>query len=130
MKMLVERRILNSVLETVADGIINITPSGEITRFNHAAEIMFGYEASEIIGKNVKILMPAKYASNHDQYLNNFLTTGIKRVIGGKARLATGLKKDGQEFPIELSISEVKESDSHLFTGILVTNHRNYKGYD
>jgi PAS domain S-box-containing protein len=130
MKMLVERRILNSVLETVADGIINITPTGEITRFNHAAEAMFGYESHEVIGKNVKILMPAKYASNHDAYLNNYMTTGIKVAIGGKARLLTGVKKDGLEFPIELKISEVKENDSHLFTGILITYNRNCEGYD
>ena len=115
--MLVERRILNSVLGSVADGIINITTTGEITRFNQAAETIFGYEASEVIGKNVKMLMPMKYAQNHDSYLNNYMTTGIKSAVGGKARLLSGVKKDGQEFPLELKISEVKENDTHLFTG-------------
>ena len=119
MKMLVERRILNSVLETVADGIINITPTGEIARFNHAAQIMFGYDASEVIGKNVKMLMPLKYAQHHDSYLSNFKDTGAKNALGGKARLLTGVKKNGTEFPIELKVSEVKENDSHLYTGTL-----------
>ncbi|KAI8930118.1 adenylate and guanylate cyclase catalytic domain-containing protein [Entophlyctis helioformis] len=118
MRMLVERRILNSVLETVVDGIINITPTGVILRFNAAAEKMWGYKSGEIIGKNIKSLMPERYAVNHDQYLTNYLTTGIKKVIGGNRRVF-GLKKDGTEFPIQLSLSEVKENDQHMFTGIV-----------
>ncbi|KAI8930119.1 adenylate and guanylate cyclase catalytic domain-containing protein [Entophlyctis helioformis] len=117
MLMLVERRILNSVLNTVVDGIINITPNGAITRFNAAAERMFGYKADEIIGKSINSLMPERYAVNHDQYLTNYLTTGIKKAIGRNRRVF-GLKKDGTEFPIQLSLSEVKENDQHFFTGI------------
>ncbi|KAI8930117.1 adenylate and guanylate cyclase catalytic domain-containing protein [Entophlyctis helioformis] len=90
MRMLVERRILNSVLETVVDGIINITPLS---------------------------LMPERYAVNHDQYMLNYLTTGVRKVIGTSRRVI-GLKKDGTEFPIQLSLSEVKENDQHMFTGI------------
>lgn len=124
MKMLIERRILNSVLETVADGIINITPVGVIVRFNSAAEAMFGtsclivgYKAEEVIGTNITNLMPNRYAENHHTYLNNYLTTGIKKVIG-TGRRVSGLKKDGTEFPLHLSISELKDDDEHLFTGI------------
>ncbi|KAH6580917.1 hypothetical protein BASA50_002113 [Batrachochytrium salamandrivorans] len=117
MKMLVERRILNSVLETVVDGIINITPTGTIRRFNAAAENMFGYSSSEVIGKNIKMLMPYRYSRDHDSYLTNYLTTGVKKVIGS-GRHVHGLKKDGTEFHLQLSISEVKENDQHLFTGI------------
>ncbi|KAI8930120.1 adenylate and guanylate cyclase catalytic domain-containing protein [Entophlyctis helioformis] len=117
MLMLVERRILNSVLNTVVDGIINITPNGAITRFNAAAERMFGYKADEIIGKSINSLMPERYAVNHDQYILNYLTTGIKKAIGRNRRIY-GLKKDGTEFPIQLSLSEVKENDQHFFTGI------------
>ena len=117
MQMLVERRILNSVLESVVDAIINITPNGTLARFNAAAEKMWGYQASEVIGKNIKMLMPDRYALNHDTYLNNYLTTGIKKVIGSGRRVF-GLKKDGTEFPVQLSVSEVKENEEHLFTGI------------
>jgi PAS domain S-box-containing protein len=117
MKMLVERRILNSVLETVADGIINITPVGEIVRFNHAAELMFGYTSSEVIGNNITMLMPEHFAKDHHTFLTNYLTTGVKKVIGIGRRVA-GLRKNGQEFPLHLSISEMKENGEHLFTGI------------
>ncbi|KAJ3273908.1 hypothetical protein HDV01_003739 [Terramyces sp. JEL0728] len=117
MKMLVERRVLNSVLESVADGIINITPDGCITRFNHAAERMFGYSDNEVIGLNISRLMPTRYAENHSQYLDNYLSTGVKKVIGTGRRIY-GLKKDSTEFPIHLSISELKDNGEHLFTGI------------
>ncbi|KAJ3369356.1 hypothetical protein HDU91_007277 [Kappamyces sp. JEL0680] len=101
MKMLIERRILNSVLETVADGIINITTTGTIVRFNHAAEVMFGYKAAEVIGSNITVLMPERFAVNHDSYLSDYLNSG-----------------SGAEFPLYLSISELKEDGEHLFTGI------------
>ncbi|KAI8891975.1 hypothetical protein BC833DRAFT_546081, partial [Globomyces pollinis-pini] len=117
MKMLIERRILNSVLETVADGIINITAAGIIRRFNHAAELMFGYKSDEVIGHNIVMLMPERFGKNHDEYLNRYLTTNIKTVIG-TGRRVFGLKKDGSEFPLHLSISELKEDGEHLFTGI------------
>jgi PAS domain S-box-containing protein len=117
MKMLVERRILNSVLETVADGIINITPIGVVVRFNHAAELMFGYTPQEVIGNNITMLMPERFSRDHATYLTNYLTTGIKKVIGIGRRVA-GLRKNGEEFPLHLSISEMKDEGEHLFTGI------------
>ncbi|KAJ3128427.1 hypothetical protein HK098_004504 [Nowakowskiella sp. JEL0407] len=118
MKMMLERRLLNSVLNTVVDAIITIDPVGTIKRFNHAAEIMFGYTASEIIETNIRDLMPERFSTNHDQYLNNYMTTGVKKVIG-LGRRAFGLHKSGAEFPIHLSVSEVKENGVHLFTGIV-----------
>ncbi|KAL5034531.1 hypothetical protein RTP6_002369 [Batrachochytrium dendrobatidis] len=117
LRMLVERRILNSVLETVDDGIINIDTTGIICRFNCAAEKIFGYKSAEVIGKNIKMLMPENYASVHDEYLNNYLTTGIKKVIG-MGRRVFGKRKDDGVFPLLLSVSEVKEDGQHLFTGI------------
>jgi len=118
MRMLLERRILNSVLDTVVDGIINIDPIGTISRFNPAAEKMFGYKSAEVLGKNIRDFMPMRYSIEHDSYLNNYMTTGVKKVIGGSRR-AFGLKKDGSEFPVLLSVSEVKEDGAHLFTGIV-----------
>ncbi|KNE65193.1 PAS domain S-box protein [Allomyces macrogynus ATCC 38327] len=117
-KMLTERRTLNSVLDAVLDAIINIDPVGSILRFNSAAEKMFGYSADEVLGKNIKMLTPDHVAVQHDQFLLNYLTTGVKKVIG-IGRTAKGRKKDGSLFPIHLSVSEVKEEEFHLFTGIV-----------
>ncbi|KAJ3128432.1 hypothetical protein HK098_004509 [Nowakowskiella sp. JEL0407] len=118
MKMLLERRLLNAVLNTVVDAIITIDPVGTIKRFNHAAELMFGYSASEVIEQNIRDLMPERFSVNHDTYLKNYLTTGVKKVIGS-GRRAYGLRKDRSTFPIHLSISEVKDDSVHLFTGIV-----------
>jgi PAS domain S-box-containing protein len=118
MRMLVERRILNSVLDTVVDGIINIDPIGTITRFNPAAERIFGYKSQEVMGKNVKVLMPPELSEIHDGILHTYMTTGVKHVIGSSRR-AHGLRKDGTRFPVLLSVSEVKEDGAHLFTGIV-----------
>lgn len=68
-------------IDTQLLGIINITPAGVITRFNHAAEIMFGWTAQEVIGQNIKLLMPEKYSKDHDVYLQNYLTTGVRKGI-------------------------------------------------
>ncbi|TPX37592.1 hypothetical protein SmJEL517_g00653 [Synchytrium microbalum] len=117
-RMLLERKMLNAVLDTCIDGIINIDPIGTILRFNRAAEKQFGYTAKEIIGRNIRDLMPPEFSVNHDQYLLNYLTTGIKKVIGNGRRVH-GLRKDGGRFPVHLSISEVKEEGAHIFTGIV-----------
>ena len=118
MKTLIERRILNSVLNTVADGIISITSSGIITRFNKAAEDQFGYTAEEALGRNVKFIMPSMHAKKHDHYLSNYMATGIKKVIG-IGRKVYGRRKDGTEFPVHLSVGEVKEFGEHMFTGFI-----------
>lgn len=119
MKALLERKILNSVLETVADGIINISPDGTLIRFNKAAETIFGYTSSEVIGKNIKMLMPKRYSDDHDQYLSNYLNTGVKKVIGiPNGRRVFGLRKDGREFHLQLAVSELRTDDNHMFTGI------------
>ncbi|KAJ3126323.1 hypothetical protein HK098_007706 [Nowakowskiella sp. JEL0407] len=118
LKMMMERRLLNSVLDTVVDAIITIDVIGTIKRFNAAAEKMFGYTAAEVIEKNIRDLMPEEYSVHHDEYLNNYMVTGVKKVIG-KGRRAHGLRKDRSTFPLYLSISEVKDEGVHLFTGIV-----------
>lgn len=119
-KALIERKVLNNLLDTFVDGVISIDPRGFIKRFNRAAEKMFGYTTAEILEKNmnIKCLMPKKYSVDHDTYLLNYFQTGVKKVIG-TGRQVAGLKSDGSEFPIHLSISEVVEDGFHLFTAIV-----------
>jgi PAS domain S-box-containing protein len=116
--MYLERRQLTSVLDTVIDGVISIDPTGILKRFNGSAEKMFGYKAEEVLGHKIQMLMGEEHAKNHDQYLANYLNTGIKKVIG-IGRKVHGKRKDGTFFPIHLSVSEVREDDFHLFTGIV-----------
>jgi len=96
-----------SILETTVDAIITINPEGIIRSFNKTAEKLFQYESSEVIGKNVKILMPEPYKTEHDDYINHYHQTGEKKVIG-IGREVTGRRKDGTTFPMYLAVSEVK----------------------
>jgi PAS domain S-box-containing protein len=75
MKALLERKILHSILDTVDDGVVIISPTGILLRFNQAPEKMFGYKADEVERKNVSMLMPYEHAIQHDKYLTNFLET-------------------------------------------------------
>ncbi|MDB5971215.1 MAG: domain S-box protein [Hydrocarboniphaga sp.] len=107
-----------AILDTAVDGIITIGESGDIQSFNRAAERIFGYRAGEVIGRNVSMLMPAPYRAEHDGYLNNYLSTHRKKVIG-IGREVRGLRKDGTQFPLELSVGEVVTSGERVFTGII-----------
>ncbi|KAJ3215567.1 hypothetical protein HK099_006301 [Clydaea vesicula] len=118
-KALQERKILNCLLDNVVDGVVSIDPFGTIKRFNNSAEKMFKYKASDVIEKNIKILMTSEYASHHDDYLYNYLSTGVKKIIGSD-RQVTGLKSDGTVFPIQLSISELVDDGLHLFTVLVL----------
>ena len=119
LKMVLERKILGTLLNNLDDGVINISTRGEIIRFNRSAQDIFGYTEEEVIGKNVTMLMPREFAENHQAYLQNYLTTGIKKVIGlEKGRQVIGLRKNGQEFELHLAVSEVKTDTEHFFTGI------------
>lgn len=109
---------LKSILDNTVDGIITINEFGNIETFNLACEKMFGYEAHEVIGRNVKVLMPDPYQAEHDGYLQNYRTTGVKKIIG-IGREVSGKRKDGQIFPIDLSVSEVKIHGRRIFSGIV-----------
>ena len=85
---------LQSILDTVPEAMIVIDDKGLMQSFSSAAERMFGYSASEVIGKNVKMLMPSPYRENHDAYLDRYKATGEKRIIG-IGRLVVGARKDG-----------------------------------
>jgi PAS domain S-box-containing protein len=107
---------LQSILNAAADAIITIDRQGIITMANPATETMFGYALDELIGQNIRMLMPEPHASEHDNYLKRYLTTGQAHVIGAGRELAA-LKKDGTVFPMDLTVSQLKPLK--LFTGII-----------
>jgi len=109
---------LRSILATVPDAMVVIDEVGSILSFSAAAETMFGYSEAEVIGQNVKMLMPSPDRDRHDQYLVNYLTTGKRRIIG-IGRVTTALHRDGNTFPIELSIGEAWQGDRRIFTGFV-----------
>ena len=110
--------LLASILDTVPDAMIVIDNRGHIERFSRAAERMFGYEASEVMGRNVSMLMPSPYREEHDGYLERYKRTGEKRIIG-IGRLVVAQRKDGSTFPIELAVGEVQSDEGQLFTGFI-----------
>ncbi|MBT4544918.1 MAG: response regulator [Alphaproteobacteria bacterium] len=95
-----------AIVDTVFDGIIMINDEGEVETFNPAAEKIFGYAASDVIGQNVSILMPEGHANSHDGYLRRYLDGGVPKVIGAITELQ-GKRKDGQLFPLEIAVNEV-----------------------
>jgi two-component system, LuxR family, sensor kinase FixL len=107
-----------AVVESAVDGIIVIDSHGHIEAFNPAAERLFGYGEAEVIGQNVKILMPAPYRDEHDQYIQNYITTGVPRIIG-TGREVTAMRRDGTLFPIHLSVGEMVLRGEPKFTGII-----------
>jgi two-component system, LuxR family, sensor kinase FixL len=109
---------LRAILETAVEGIITIDERGTIESMNPAAVRIFGYKSSEVIGKNVHILMPSPYHEQHDSYLANYRNTGKARIIG-IGREVSGRRKDGTVFPMDLSVSEVKLAGRRLFTGFV-----------
>ncbi|HEY7748464.1 MAG TPA: PAS domain S-box protein [Aestuariivirgaceae bacterium] len=109
---------LKSILETVPDAMVVIDELGIIQSFSAAAQRLFGYVSDEIVGKNVKILMPSLYREDHDEYLKRYLATGEKRIIG-IGRVVVGERKDGSTFPIELNVGEMKSGNRRYFTGFI-----------
>ena len=109
---------LQSILDTVPEAMIVIDERGFIQSFSSAAERLFGCQAAEVIGQNVSMLMPAPYRENHDGYLQRYMTTGERRIIG-IGRVVVGQRKDGSTFPMELAVGEMKSGDQRFFTGFI-----------
>ncbi|HZD90545.1 MAG TPA: PAS domain S-box protein, partial [Pseudolabrys sp.] len=109
---------LQSILDTVPEAMIVIDELGAMQYFSTAAERLFGYEAKEAIGQNVKMLMPSPYRESHDAYLDRYRRTGERRIIG-IGRVVVGMRKDGSTFPMELAVGEMRSADRRYFTGFI-----------
>ncbi|WP_460447921.1 two-component system sensor histidine kinase NtrB [Alsobacter sp. SYSU BS001988] len=109
---------LASVLDTAVDGILVIEEEGKILVYNKACESLFGYAPEEALGRNVQLIMPSDYASAHDRYLDNYVSTGERKIIG-IGREVRARHKDGTEFPVELSVGEARTPDGRQFIGII-----------
>lgn len=114
----VDEAHLRSILATVPDAMVVIDEVGQILSFSAAAEKMFGYSEAEVVGRNVRMLMPNPDRERHDQYLLNYLTTGKRKIIG-IGRVTTALHRDGNTFPIELSVGEASTEGRRIFTGFI-----------
>lgn len=109
---------LDAVLNTLVDGVIMINGRGHIVRFNSACERMFGYVPSEVIGQNVRCLMPEPYHSAHDDYISNYRNTGTPKIIG-IGREVSAQRKDGSVFPMYLSVGEIIDKRGRAYVGII-----------
>ena len=107
-----------TIVRTLADAIITIDERSIIESANPAAESLFGYRESEIIGKKLNMLMPEPFTSNHDRYVRKYLKTGKGKIIG-VGREVVGLRKDGSIFPMRLAVSEMRVGGRRMFTGII-----------
>lgn len=118
MRIAALQRSATAVIDNVIEGIVQINRGGRIDRFNKAAESIFGYQAHEVMGKNVKMLMPSPYQENHDEYIANFVNAGKPKVIG-IGRIVTGLRKNGETFPMHLGVTEAATPEGKFFIGLV-----------
>jgi len=109
---------LRGIVESAVTAIITIDERGLIENINPATERLFGYSASELVGQNVKILMPEPYRGEHDGYITNYLGTAVRKIIG-IGREVSGRRKDGTTFPLHLSVSEFEAEGRRYFTGMI-----------
>ena len=110
--------LFQTLIDTAVDGIMVIDDQGSVQVYNHACERLFLYAPEEVIGHNVKMLMPEPYRREHDGYINRYKITGERRIIG-VGREVLGLRKDGTTFPMYLSVGEGRVSGQRIFVGIV-----------
>jgi PAS domain S-box-containing protein len=115
----IEALKLEAILTSAVAAIITIDSGGSIETANPSAETMFGYRAAELIGRNISMLMPEPYRSQHDTYIAKYLATGRRQIIG-IGREVAGLRKDGTTFPIHLSVGEFRIGEARYFTGTIL----------
>ena len=114
----IDSSLLRAVVDTAISGVILIDAHGRILMFNPACERLFGYHADEVIGQNVKLLMPSPYRDEHDHYLDNFHRIGVRKIIG-IGREVSGQRKDGSSFPMDLAVGEAIQDGESIFVGII-----------
>jgi len=119
--------ILQSIFESAVEGIIVIDGKGIIKAFNPAAERLFGYRTEEVLGQNVKLLMPSPDREQHDRYIADYLQTGVAKIIG-TGREVRGRRKDGSTFPLHLSVGRMNLEGEPAFTGIRPQPPRRNRG--
>lgn len=117
-RTLARETYLRSILETIPDAMIVIDARGTIVSFSAAAERMFGYGEDEVLGENVSILMPSPHRERHDGYIEHYLETGERKIIG-IGRVTTARHRDGGTFPIDLHVGEARIGDARVFTGFI-----------
>jgi two-component system sensor kinase FixL len=124
--------LFGALLRTAVDGIMVIDEAGLVRVYNQACERLFQYTEDEVIGRNVKMLMPAPYRENHDRYIENYRTTGEARILG-IGREVSGQRKDGTTFPMYLSVGQGHLYGERVFVGIvhdLSSLYREREGYE
>ena len=109
---------VKSILDSIPEAMVVIDEQGLMRSFSSTAERLFGYTAAEVVGLNVKILMPSPYRESHDGYIGRYLRTGERRIIG-IGRVVVGERKDGSTFPMELAVGEMRVGDARFFTGFI-----------
>ena len=110
---------LRTAIDSAIDGMIVIDHTGSVVLYSAACERLFGYAASEVLGRNVNLLMPSPDRENHDAYLQNYLGSGVAKIIG-IGRDVTGCRKDGSTFPMHLSVGELgRNGNEPLFVGTI-----------
>ncbi|RYG04305.1 MAG: PAS domain S-box protein, partial [Chitinophagaceae bacterium] len=112
-----QARHTQAILDEAFDAIITVDKLGVILSFNHAAEIIFGYRANQIIGESINSLLSEPYRSKHEEYLEKNQQTGLVQIIGMGQEIA-GLRRNGKEFPMELAVSEITENNEPIYVGI------------
>ncbi len=118
-ELALSERTTNTVIDSALTAVVTIGKRGTVRRFNPAAEKMFGYTQQEVVGQNVKILMPEPYHSQHDRYLENYQKSGEAKIIG-IGREVQGRRKDGSVFPVLLSVGEARVDSDPIYVGTLL----------
>ncbi|TVO71947.1 CHASE domain-containing sensor histidine kinase [Sedimenticola selenatireducens] len=118
-ELALSERTTNTIVDSAVTAVITIDKHGSVRRFNPAAEKIFGYASDEVVGNNVKMLMPEPYQSEHDRYLQNYQQTGDAKIIG-IPREVSGLRKDGAVFPMLLSVGEARVESDPIYVGTVL----------
>lgn len=113
------RARLDGIVNAAVDGIFTLDTKGVITTVNKAGAALFGYAPDELVGRKANVLMDEPHRTEHDRYLERYLTTGESRIINVGGREVPGRHRDGHVFPLELAVSEVQTESQHFFTGIM-----------